>query len=334
MCEGMHPLAAWHRLYSNIFCTTQLINTRKSSSHNKMASLFSRRDARGHRGEIIPNAIMIKNIPLHWKPDDMLNLINQKKLPSPKALTYLYNDHGVFRGMAFANFNSSGEAWHVIHELNYYRVCGQPLFVQPKRKRLEITSRDGTVPVRPFEVTSNRRPTVSLPDKAHQRPQATTSSGPRTTREQTPPSESYNLLMSYQKNPVEKEKLRRFLAQTGDYQEAVNEFAKNRARETQAGEHGCWMEDGPILERRPPTPGEQMEVEEMDNELGIGGGVTRSGSAMVKHQEEQSVIAETEKGLLQGRDLASIKMGSKLKGHLQSKEKTLKNQGLEGVEKG
>ena len=113
---------------------------------------------------------------------------------------------------------------------------------------------------------------TDVPDKADQNPQAKTSGATRATREQTPPSESYDLLMSYQEDPVEKEKLWRFLAQTEDYQEAVNEFAKNRARETQAGLHGWSVEeDGTILEERPPTPGEEMQIAEMKSRFGIGG---------------------------------------------------------------
>ena len=231
---------------------------------------YPARDCNSLQGDIIPNAVMIKQIPTTWKPDHMLHLMDHMKLPSPIALKYLYDDHRIFRSMAFAEFASSGDARRVIQDLNYYKVCGQRLKVQPKRRRLPPTFREDTAPGRSPQANFN--PRSDIPDKAYRHPPTKSSPAAMSTREPTPPSESYNLLMSYQKNPVEKEKLKRFLAQTGDYQEAVNEFAKNRARETQAGEHGWCTEDGTILEKRPPTPEEQMKIEQMDNEKGYGGG--------------------------------------------------------------
>ena len=264
----------------------------------KMAYAYPRRDGSSLEGDIIPTAIMIKHIPSDWKPDHMLRLMDQRRLPSPTALKYLYDDHLVFRSMAFAEFASSGDAWRVIQDLNYYRVCGQRLKVQPKRKRQPLTSREDTAPVRLSQ--SNPNPGSDTPDTAYPPPQTKSSPAARSTREPTPPSESYNLLMSYQTNPVEKEKLKRFLEQTGDYQEAVNEFAKNRARETQAGEHGWCTEDGTIMEKRPPTLGEQMQVEQMENEMGFGGEVSSSGSLIGEHREEQDFAQGIENGLRQG----------------------------------
>ena len=262
-----------------------------------MAYAHPRRDCSSLEGDIIPNAVMIKHIPPDWKPEDMLRLMDQRKLPPPIALKYLYDDRHVFRSMAFANFSSSGDARRVVLDLNYYRVCGQRLKVQPKRKRLPLTLREDTALVRLSQ--SNLNPRSDTPDKASLHTQAKASPAARSTREPTPPSESYNLLMSYQTNPVEKEKLKGFLAQTGDYQEAVNEFAKNRARETQAGEHGWCPEDGTIMEKIPATPGEQVQIEQMENEMGFGGGVSSSGSLMAEHGEAQDCAQRTEKGLPQ-----------------------------------
>ena len=240
-----------------------------------MAYTYPRRDC-SSLGDIIPTAVMIKHIPSDWKPDNMLHLMDQRSLPSPTALKYLYDDHLVFRSMAFAEFASSGDAWRVVQDLNYYRVCGQRLRVQLKRKRKPLTFQEMTAPVRTPQ--ANLNPRSVTPDKAYLHPQAKASSAVRSRRETTPPSESYDLLMSYQKNPVEKEKLKGFLAQTGDYQEAVNEFAKNRARESQAGKHGWCAVDGTILKKRAPTPGEQMQIEQIENEMGFGGGRSSSGS--------------------------------------------------------
>lgn len=240
-----------------------------------MAYAYSRRDP-SSLGDIIPNSVMIKHIPSDWKPDHMLHLMDQRKLPSPIALKYLYDDRLAFRSMAFADFASSSDARRVIQDLNYHRVCGERLRVQLKRKRSPPVFQEDTAPVRLSQ--SNLNPRSDTSDQTYLHVQKKSSAAARSTREPTPPSKSYNLLMNYQKNPVEKEKLRRFLEQTGDYQEAINEFAKNRARETQAGEHGWCTEDGTMMEKRPPTPGEQIQIEQMENEMGYGGGTSSSGS--------------------------------------------------------
>ena len=240
-----------------------------------MAYAHPRRHCRS-LGDIIPTSVMIKHIPPDWKPEHMLQLMDQRKLPSPIALKYLYDDRLAFRSMAFADFASSGDARRVILDLNYHRVCGERLWVQLKRKRSPLTSQEDTAPVRPSQ--SNLNPRSDTSDQVNLHPRTKSSAAARSRRQPTPPSESYNLLMSYQTHPVEKEKLKRFLEQTGDYQEAINEFAKNRARETQAGEHGWCTEDGTVMDKRAPTPGEQMQIEQMENEMGFGGGTSSSGS--------------------------------------------------------
>lgn len=258
-----------------------------------MAYTYPRRDRSSLRGDIIPTAIIIKHIPQDWNPDRLLQFIDQKKLPSPIALSYLYDDRHVFRTMAFADFASSGDAWRVIQNLNNYPVCGQRLTVQAKRKRTPLTIQEDTAPARLPQAKLNSR--SDTPDKAFPEPRSKSPPTARSTREPTPPSESYNLLMSYQTDTVEKEKLKRFLAKTGDYQEAVNEFAKNRAIETQAGEHGLCSKDGTIWEKRPPTPGEEAQIEQMENEMGYGGGVSWSGSHMGERRKEHDSAQGTEK---------------------------------------
>ena len=227
-----------------------------------MAHTHPREYANSIGREIIPTAVMIKYIPLDWKPDHVLRFMSQRKLPLPSDLKCLYDDFGVFRGMAFATFASTGESRRVIQDLHNYRVNGRTLHVQFRRKRSKIFATGDDAEKKDSQPKHNSH--TDVPDKAGQTPQAKASGATRHTREQTPPSDSYHLLMSYQTGPVEKEKLRRFLAQTGDYQEAVNEFARNRARETQAGLHGWSAEDGTILEERPPTPGEEIQVAEME----------------------------------------------------------------------
>ena len=264
-----------------------------------MAYEYPRRERSSLRGDIIPQAVMIKHIPSDWKPDDMRHLMDQRGLPSPIGLHYLYDDSSVFRRMAFAEFASSGDARRVTNDLNLYRVRGERLKVQPKRKRTPPIFRENTAPVNSPQTILNPRSDTS--DQAHPPPLTKSPPAARSMREPTPPSDSYNLLMSYQKNPAEKEKLKRFLAQTGDYQEAVNEFAKNRARETQAGEHGWCTEDGTIMEHRAPTPGEQMQIEQMENEMGFRSGVSSSGSIIGERRGKEDSAQEIEKGLRRSR---------------------------------
>ena len=172
---------------------------------------------------------------------DLLHIMTEMKLPSPCALRLTFDNSGQFRGTAFATFLSSNEAWDVIQALNYCRVPGGGrLNVQYEEEGRETVVTEAVI--RGEFKHSKRHPQIGAHDQERKHRKAevpsTRSSAPRRTREQTPPSESYDLLMSYQESPREKEKLKRFLAETGDYQEAINEFSKNRARETLAGEHG------------------------------------------------------------------------------------------------
>ena len=246
-------------------------------SFNKMARAYSRQHVNDLTGEIIPTAVMIKKIPYDWKADDVMNFLSLRKLPIPKALNYLYDDHHIFRGMAFATFASPGESWRVIRELHNKWVAGQKLVVQFKRKRSESVS---------VEDSSQGQRSQQ---NHHSHSQGKPSTATKYAREPTPPSDSYYLLMSYQKDPVERDKLKQFLAQTKDFQEAVNEFAKNRAKETLEGKHGWIMEDSPILEMRPPTPGEQLQIDEMESQFGVSGGTSSSGSVVVRREGEQGV---------------------------------------------
>lgn len=234
----------------------------------------------------------------------MLEFIHQKKLPSPDHLVYLYDGYQNFRGLAFATFASWEEARRVVQGLNHIFVCGERLRVQFKRKRPEFTAREDIAQRSSFQ--PNFKLDTDAPAKAYQHSRAETSSASRPTREKTPPCDSYNLLMRYQQDPVEKEKLRRFLDQTKDYQEAVNEFAKNRARETQARLNGWGMGDGVILERRSPTPGEQMQIDNVEGGLDIGDGASSNGSLKLKHQGEQDISQPTSNRPNKSVGLASI----------------------------
>lgn len=240
--------------------------------------------------DIIPTTTMIKNIPRDWKTGHLLHLMSQMKLPSPTALNYLYDDFDVFRGMAFANFASPDKARRVIQVLNNHQLSVGTLKVQYKKKRPENIATEIVSRRTPYQ--RNERSHIDNRYKPYIRPQATVSPAPRPARHATQPFESYALLMGYQTEPLEKEKLREFFAQTGDYQEAVNEFAKNRARELQ-GDIGRSVTKWPILEMRAATPGELQEMAAMEIQFGLGCEVSSSGSPMIRHEGEDGVLNVT-----------------------------------------
>jgi hypothetical protein len=67
--------------------------------------------------EIIPTAIVIKNIPFAIGRETLLNVIESLGAPLPYAFNY-HHDNGVFRGLAFANFRAPSEADAVVAALN------------------------------------------------------------------------------------------------------------------------------------------------------------------------------------------------------------------------
>jgi hypothetical protein len=80
--------------------------------------------------ELIPTAIVIKNIPF----------MTEMGLPLPYAFNYHF-DNGVFRGLAFANFTSPDETATVINFLNHYELQGRKLRVEYK-KMLPLQERE------------------------------------------------------------------------------------------------------------------------------------------------------------------------------------------------
>ena len=56
--------------------------------------------------ELIPTAIVIKNIPFAVKKEQLVSLMTELRLPLPYAFNYHF-DNGVFRGLAFANFTTA-----------------------------------------------------------------------------------------------------------------------------------------------------------------------------------------------------------------------------------
>lgn len=90
--------------------------------------------------ELIPTAIVIKNIPFAVKKEQLVELMTQMNLPLPYAFNYHF-DNGVFRGLAFANFTSADETAAVIDHLNHFELQGRKLRVEYK-KMLPLQERE------------------------------------------------------------------------------------------------------------------------------------------------------------------------------------------------
>lgn len=98
--------------------------------------------------ELIPTAIVIKNIPFAIKKEQLLDVMTKLGLPQPYAFNYHF-DNGVFRGLAFANFASTDETAAVVTRLNGREIGGRNLHVEYKkmlpaqeRERIERSKRE------------------------------------------------------------------------------------------------------------------------------------------------------------------------------------------------
>lgn len=110
----------------------------------------SQQDLRGAAGEeqLIPTAIVIKNIPFAVRRETLAALMLEMHLPQPYAFNYHF-DNGVFRGLAFANFSSPEDTKIVIDAMNGMDVHGRKLRVEYKkmlpeaeRERIEREKRE------------------------------------------------------------------------------------------------------------------------------------------------------------------------------------------------
>ena len=113
--------------------------------------------------ELIPTAIVIKNIPFAVKKEQLVELMTQMNLPLPYAFNYHF-DNGVFRGLAFANFTSADETATVIDHLNHFELQGRKLRVEYKkmlplqeRERIEREKRE-----RRGQLEEQHRPLTTL----------------------------------------------------------------------------------------------------------------------------------------------------------------------------
>ncbi|KAL1627196.1 Peptidyl-prolyl cis-trans isomerase pin4 [Neofusicoccum ribis] len=90
--------------------------------------------------ELIPTAIVIKNIPFAVKKEQLVQLMTDLRLPLPYAFNYHF-DNGVFRGLAFANFTTAEETAVVIETMNHFELQGRKLRVEYK-KMLPLAERE------------------------------------------------------------------------------------------------------------------------------------------------------------------------------------------------
>ncbi|KAI9509959.1 hypothetical protein F5148DRAFT_1147920 [Russula earlei] len=87
----------------------------------------------GAEDEVIPTAIVIKNIPFNVKRETLLDIIASLSIPTPYAFNYHLDQSGSFRGLAFANFRQASDADAVVAALNGFDVQGRKLRVEYKK---------------------------------------------------------------------------------------------------------------------------------------------------------------------------------------------------------
>jgi hypothetical protein len=98
--------------------------------------------------QLIPTAIVIKNIPFNIRKEVLTAVMIDMNLPQPYAFNYHF-DNGIFRGLAFANFSSPDDTAIVIEKMNGLEVEGRKLRVEYKkmlpeheRERIEREKRE------------------------------------------------------------------------------------------------------------------------------------------------------------------------------------------------
>ncbi|WPH00698.1 rna-binding post-transcriptional regulator cip2 [Acrodontium crateriforme] len=113
--------------------------------------------------ELIPTAIVIKNIPFAIKKEQLVAIMTDMGLPLPYAFNYHF-DNGVFRGLAFANFTNPEETAAVIDAMNHFELNGRKLRVEYKkmlpaaeRERIEREKRE-----RRGQLEEQHRPMATL----------------------------------------------------------------------------------------------------------------------------------------------------------------------------
>ncbi|CAO3697522.1 hypothetical protein CU097_012911 [Rhizopus azygosporus] len=82
--------------------------------------------------DIIPTAIVIKNIPFSVKKDALLEKLKSLGVPEAYAFNYHF-DNGIFRGLAFANYRTPEETDMVVNTVNGLEIGGRKLRVEYKK---------------------------------------------------------------------------------------------------------------------------------------------------------------------------------------------------------
>ncbi|KAL1890221.1 Peptidyl-prolyl cis-trans isomerase pin4 [Sporothrix stenoceras] len=105
-------------------------------------------DSRKDINDLIPTAIVIKNIPFNIRKEYLTTVMIEMHLPQPYAFNYHF-DQGVFRGLAFANFQNASDTKLVIDRMNGLDIQGRKLRVEYKkmlpeheRERIEREKRE------------------------------------------------------------------------------------------------------------------------------------------------------------------------------------------------
>ncbi|GAB7362384.1 hypothetical protein MBLNU230_g2708t2 [Neophaeotheca triangularis] len=156
--------------------------------------------------ELIPTAIVIKNIPFAIKKEQLVGIMTDMGLPLPYAFNYHF-DNGVFRGLAFANFTNPEETAAVIDAMNHFELNGRKLRVEYKkmlpaaeRERIEREKRERRGQLeeqhRPIPTLQNQPSVSSLSSRI-----PANSPSPVSARNQRQPSAMYP--GSYNEQPME-----------------------------------------------------------------------------------------------------------------------------------
>ncbi|OMH79923.1 RNA-binding protein PIN4, partial [Zancudomyces culisetae] len=82
--------------------------------------------------DVIPNAIVVKNINFAVSRAEFLSIMTSLGLPLPYAFDYHY-ENGNFKGLAFGNFRSNEDTARVIVTMDGYKLLGRAIKVEYKK---------------------------------------------------------------------------------------------------------------------------------------------------------------------------------------------------------
>ncbi|KAG5975122.1 hypothetical protein E4U58_001947 [Claviceps cyperi] len=126
----------------------QVSNAGLRVDHGQSHTSSDLRSTASDGDQLIPTAIVIKNIPFAVRKETLASIMLEMNLPQPYAFNYHF-DSGVFRGLAFANFQSAEDTRVVIEAMNGMDVHGRKLRVEYKkmlpeaeRERIEREKRE------------------------------------------------------------------------------------------------------------------------------------------------------------------------------------------------